>query len=175
MSSTDETGYSLSQIRHRAASDVTLSVSNGSDFVGSLDLACGEELAGAASAWGVSPIGNVKDSVWRPTTRELPSGSQKRAISVPVQVVMICYLREAIFRRRISISWLSSLLPRLPKPRIDLPLLADVFRRHVSKGAPDERNPFVAAKFDGRQLAVFKRKLAIRIIASIPWQAPRAQ
>lgn len=40
----------------------------------------------------------------------------------------------------------------MPKPRIDLPLLADVFRRHVFKGSPDERNPFVVAKFDGRPL-----------------------
>lgn len=40
----------------------------------------------------------------------------------------------------------------LAEPKIDLPLLARVFREHVFKGAPDERNPFVPAKFDGRPL-----------------------
>ncbi|MBY0234572.1 MAG: TniB family NTP-binding protein [Burkholderiaceae bacterium] len=40
----------------------------------------------------------------------------------------------------------------LPKPKIDLPLLAEVFRTHVFSGAPDQRNPFVPGKFDGRPL-----------------------
>lgn len=40
----------------------------------------------------------------------------------------------------------------LPKPKIDLPLLAEVYRNHIFTGAPDERNPFVPAKFDGRPL-----------------------
>lgn len=38
------------------------------------------------------------------------------------------------------------------KPTIDLPLLADVFRVHIYKGAPEHRNPFVPAKFDKRPL-----------------------
>lgn len=40
----------------------------------------------------------------------------------------------------------------LAKPKIDLPLLAQVFRTHIFKDAPDQRNPFVPAKFDGRPL-----------------------
>lgn len=38
------------------------------------------------------------------------------------------------------------------EPRIDLPALAEVFRQHIFKGAPDERNPFVPTKFDGQPL-----------------------
>lgn len=37
----------------------------------------------------------------------------------------------------------------MPKPRIDLPLLAKVFREHIFKGAPDSRNPFLKDKFNG--------------------------
>lgn len=37
---------------------------------------------------------------------------------------------------------------QMPRPKIDLPLLAQVFREHIYKGAPDTRNPFVVAKFD---------------------------
>lgn len=40
----------------------------------------------------------------------------------------------------------------MPKPKIDLPVLAQVFREHIFKGAPDTRNPFVPAKFDGGAL-----------------------
>lgn len=40
----------------------------------------------------------------------------------------------------------------MPKPRIDLEVLAQVFRQHIFKGAPDTRNPFVPGKFDGQPL-----------------------
>lgn len=40
----------------------------------------------------------------------------------------------------------------LPKPKIDLPVLARVFREHIFKGAPDKRNPFVPEAFDGKPL-----------------------
>lgn len=39
-----------------------------------------------------------------------------------------------------------------PKPRIDHAVLAEAFRTAVFKDAPDVRNPFVAAKFDGLPL-----------------------
>lgn len=35
------------------------------------------------------------------------------------------------------------------KPQIDLGVLAQVFRTHIYEHAPDKRNPFVPAKFDG--------------------------
>lgn len=38
------------------------------------------------------------------------------------------------------------------RPKIDLPLLAEVFRTHIFKGAPDSRNPFVPAKFTEQPL-----------------------
>lgn len=38
------------------------------------------------------------------------------------------------------------------KPRIDLALLAQIFRTHIFKDAPDHRNPFIPAKFDGQPL-----------------------
>ena len=41
---------------------------------------------------------------------------------------------------------------QMPEPRIDLPVLARVFREYIFKGAPDKRNPFVPDKFDGRPL-----------------------
>lgn len=40
----------------------------------------------------------------------------------------------------------------MPQPKIDLPLLAQVFRQHIYKGARDERNPFVPKKFNGSPL-----------------------
>lgn len=40
----------------------------------------------------------------------------------------------------------------MPSPRIDLPVLARVFREHIFKGAADARNPFVPGKFNGQPL-----------------------
>ncbi len=38
------------------------------------------------------------------------------------------------------------------EPKIDMPLLAQVFREHIFKGAPDARNPFVPGKFNQQPL-----------------------
>lgn len=45
-----------------------------------------------------------------------------------------------------------ALAGNMSQPKIDLPLLARVFREHVYKGAPDNRNPFIPGKFDGHPL-----------------------
>ncbi len=53
--------------------------------------------------------------------------------------------------RRILVAAVLS-LEKKKEPRIDLPLLAEVFRTHIYPGATDNRNPFVPDKFDGLPL-----------------------
>jgi hypothetical protein len=84
---------------------------------------------------------------------KLLDGVDRIKLTDPVNARRIAFATAGRLRRIRRLLVESVLLAgQQEKPRIDLPLLADVFRQHIFKGAPDERNPFVPDKFNDRPL-----------------------
>lgn len=84
---------------------------------------------------------------------KLLDGVDRIRLTDPVNARRIAFATAGRLRRIRRLLVESVLLAgQQEKPRIDLPLLADVFRQHIFKGAPDERNPFVPDKFNNGPL-----------------------